>query len=248
MVTPRHAPWRRAVLRARTLSLAQASRDNWLVIAPHPDDEALGAGGLIASLAQRGAALKVAFLTDGAGSHVDAPGWSACRVAALRASEARAALRTLGVKEPAVALGWRDATPHARDSRAFARTVRRLVALCRRARVTRVVTTWDGDPHCDHQAAAQVVRAVARSIGVKAMFYCVWGWTRDDVEQALARVQPTVLRAPQHRGAVRRALACHRSQLGGRINGARDRFVLPRAMRRLVDRPFTMLLEERDAA
>ncbi len=58
MVKPRHAPWRRAVLRARTLPLAQASRDNWLVIAPHPDDEALGAGVLIASLAQRGATLK----------------------------------------------------------------------------------------------------------------------------------------------------------------------------------------------
>lgn len=248
MVTPRHASWRRAVLRARPLSLARAARDGWLVIAPHPDDEALGAGGLIASLAKRGAALKVAFLTDGSGSHVGAPGWGARRVAALRASEARAALRALGLAELPLALGWRDAAPHASGSRAFERTVRRLVALCRRAGLRRVVATWDGDPHCDHQAAAQVARAVARRIGVTPLFYCVWGWTRDDVEQALAQARPIVFHAPQHRGAARRALACHRSQLGGRITGAHDRFVLPRAMRRLTDRPFTMLLEERDAA
>jgi LmbE family N-acetylglucosaminyl deacetylase len=248
VVTPGQAAWRRAALRARALPIAAAAREGWLVIAPHPDDEALGAGGLIAELSQRGAPLRVAFLTDGSGSHVGAPGWSARRVAALRAREAREALRILGVDAPATSLNWRDAAPHAPDTPSFDRTVRRLVALCRRARLTRIATTWEADPHCDHQAAAQVARAVARRLGTTPLFYCVWGWTRDDIAQQLAGVRPWALHAPQHRGIVRRALACHRSQLGGRITGARERFVLPRAMRRLADRPFTMLLEERDAA
>jgi len=248
VVTPGQAAWRRAALRARALPIAAAAREGWLVIAPHPDDEALGAGGLIAELAQRGAPLRVAFLTDGSGSHVGAPGWSARRVAALRAREAREALRVLGLSGPATSLDWNDAAPHAPDTLPFERTVRRLVALCRRARLTRVATTWEADPHCDHQAAAQVARAVAHRLRTVPLFYCVWGWTRDDIAQRIAGVRPWALHAPQHRGVVRRALSCHRSQLGGRITGARDRFVLSRAMRRLADRPFTMLLEERDAA
>ncbi|WP_238560197.1 PIG-L deacetylase family protein [Sphingomonas sp. Mn802worker] len=245
---PGQASWRRTLLRARRLSIAQAARDGWLVLAPHPDDEALGAGGLIAGLSASSARLSVAFLTDGSGSHVGAPGWSAKRVAALRAGEARAALRVLGSTATPMLLGWRDAAPYAADSVAFGHTVDRLVAHCRRERLTRVTTTWAHDPHCDHQAAAAVACAVAQRLGTTPLFYCVWGWTRADVAERLARVRPLVIRSSARRGIERRALACHRSQMGARITGARDRFVLPRAMRRLVDRRFTILLEERDAA
>lgn len=38
-----------------------------LVVAPHPDDEVLGCGGLLAGLAAAGAAVRVLFLTDGGG-------------------------------------------------------------------------------------------------------------------------------------------------------------------------------------
>lgn len=248
VVTPGQGHWRRTLLRAQPLPIARAAREGWLVLAPHPDDETLGAGGLIAALTKAGARLSVAFLTDGAGSHVGASGWSARRVAALRAGEARAALRVLGVETPPTLLGWRDAAPHAGDSGAFERTVRRLVALCRRRRLTRIVTTWAADPHCDHQAAAQVAHAVAQRLGTRPLFYCVWGWTRADIGAQLGGVRSLALGSDARKGRARRALACHRSQLGGRITGARDRFVLPRAMRRLVDRPVTILLEERNAA
>ncbi|HUO86992.1 MAG TPA: PIG-L family deacetylase [Thermoanaerobaculia bacterium] len=38
-----------------------------LVVAPHPDDEVLGCGGLLVELVARGAAVRVVFLTDGGG-------------------------------------------------------------------------------------------------------------------------------------------------------------------------------------
>jgi hypothetical protein len=41
----------------------------------------------------------------------------------------------------------------------------------------------------------------------------------------------------------RRAIRCHRTQLGGRIVGARDNFRLRRAMLRLADQPMTLLLK-----
>jgi LmbE family N-acetylglucosaminyl deacetylase len=245
---PGHAYWRRALLRALPLTMTEAARDGWLVIAPHPDDEALGAGGLIAGLARTRARLSIAFLTDGAGSHVGAPGWSARRVAALRAREARASLRVLGFNKSPLSLDWEDGAPNHERSRGFERTVNRLVAMCRRERLRRVVTTWVADPHCDHQAAAAVARAVARRIGTVPLFYCVWGWTRDDLAGAIASVRSIAIASQGRRGTERRALECHRSQLGGRITGARGRFVLPRAMRRLADRRITLLLEERDAS
>ncbi|HEX2943304.1 MAG TPA: PIG-L family deacetylase, partial [Rhodopila sp.] len=40
-----------------------------LILAPHPDDESLGCGGLIATAVAAGRAPLVVILTDGAGSH-----------------------------------------------------------------------------------------------------------------------------------------------------------------------------------
>ena len=97
-------------------SLASASRI--LVIAPHPDDETLGAGGLIYTACRRGAQVKVVFMTMGDGSGAAAgilfgtgrP--SPDHMMALgrtRHCEAIAALATLGVAaEDAVFLGYPD--------------------------------------------------------------------------------------------------------------------------------------------
>ncbi len=243
--------WReraRLLREARWSSIAEAVRSGgWLVIAPHPDDETLGAGGLIAALAAAGGEVTVAFLTDGSGSHVGAPGWSARRVAGVRAREAGAALRALGLKTPPVALGWRDAAPPPAGSTAFEATARRLVALCRARRICNIVASWDADPHCDHEAAAALARKVGRRTGIAPRFYGVWAWTVPDLAIRLRAMRAVALPVARWRGHQRRALACHRTQLGGRIAGAADRFVLPRSMRRLVDATHILLLEPRDA-
>ncbi|USI74896.1 PIG-L deacetylase family protein [Sphingomonas morindae] len=249
MVRPDRAAWGRVLRRARPLSAAEAARaGGWLILAPHPDDETLGAGGLIAALSDAGARVAAAFLTDGAASHVGAPGWSPARIAAARAGEAGAALRVLGLAVPPLWLGWRDAAPPAPDTDVYRNTVARLVALCRRRRLRQVVASWSGDPHCDHAAAARIAADVAAALGVVPRFYAVWGWTRPDLDARLARTRALALPVARWRGRARRALACHRSQLGGRIHGAREAFVLPRTMRALVDLPYALLLEPRDAS
>jgi LmbE family N-acetylglucosaminyl deacetylase len=244
VVTPGHRTWARLLRRARPLSAAAAARDGWLVLAPHPDDEVLGTGGLLAALGARRARITVAFLTDGSASHVGAPGWSPRRIAAARTAEAAAAMRILGLRDPAVHLGWRDAAPVPAGSAAWKATVRRVVALCRRHRLTRIVTSWEGDPHCDHEAAAQLAREVAHKLGVQPSFYAVWGWTRIDVDQRLAGFGAVALSVSTWQGRQRRALDVHRTQLGSRIPKGTARFVLPRPMRRLVDRTHLLLLKE----
>jgi len=77
-----------------------------LVIAPHPDDEVLGAGGLMQRVYEGGGAIRVVYLTDGDGypegvraeDHIESPTAADYRgYGRLRRREARAALTTLGL-------------------------------------------------------------------------------------------------------------------------------------------------------
>jgi LmbE family N-acetylglucosaminyl deacetylase/GT2 family glycosyltransferase len=65
-----------------------------LCFAPHPDDEVLGCGGLLALLAERGGEIGVIVMTDGGGAGGDAA------LSAARAEESRRAAAALGLPEP----------------------------------------------------------------------------------------------------------------------------------------------------
>jgi LmbE family N-acetylglucosaminyl deacetylase len=238
VVAPGETRWRALARRARRIDAkALAGAAPWLVLVPHPDDETLGPGGLIAALAAADAPPVVAYLTDGSGSHVGAPGWSPARVAAVRYAEARAALRRLGVTAPPVRLDWTDAAPFAAGSAHFVHARDRLLALCRRHRVRGLVTTWRGDPHCDHEAASRLAAAVARRRRLALYETPVWGWPA-----AASAGRLLAVNTARHRPALRRALDAHATQRGGRIAGGTS-FRLPPSVRRLVDRPLTLLLE-----
>lgn len=246
MVAPGARAWARLVLRARRTSIGDAVRHGpWLVIAPHPDDESLGAGSLLAQIADAGGEAHVAFLTDGTGSHCGAPGWSPTRVGWTRAGEARDALRQLGLVQAPRHLDWPDSAPHPRGSLAFERTVRSLVAWCRYRGIRAIAVTWRGEPHCDHEAAAELAAAVARKLRGRLYEYLVWGWTLPDVDRLLRGYRALSVDVAGGRTRQRRAIARHRSQTGTRIAGARDPFRLPKAMSDLAARPRLILLTRR---
>lgn len=116
------------VLGTHQASLSQQS-DHWqllplpepshrlLIVAPHPDDEVLGCGGLIAEAVRRGALVRVAFLTSGDGYAAAAT--LLCRstptaddflaLGKLRMQEARRAAQALGLSpESLIFLGYPD--------------------------------------------------------------------------------------------------------------------------------------------
>src|SRR5947208_1953038 len=68
-----------------------------VVFAPHQDDEALGCGGTILRKRRAGAAVDIAFVTDGSQSHARLMDPAA--LSALRAREALAAAEVLGVEK-----------------------------------------------------------------------------------------------------------------------------------------------------
>lgn len=112
-----------------------------LIVAPHPDDEVLGAGGTMARLADAGAEVHVAIVTTGR-----APRFSAEQAQTVRA-EAEAAHRALGVTRthyldcPAAELGQ---MPHADLNAAIGGLVRAVDPVT-------IFAPHPGDIHLDHQ-------------------------------------------------------------------------------------------------
>ena len=68
-----------------------------VIVAPHPDDESLGCGALIAEAVGAGRPVRIVFLSDGTGSHPNSRRYPAARLRALREGEAQAAAAALGL-------------------------------------------------------------------------------------------------------------------------------------------------------
>lgn len=82
------------------MSLGSVSLDgirDLLVVAPHPDDETIGCGGLIQHVRAGGGQVTVVVMTDGAGSHPGSPSYPPERLRAERRRESLSALAHLGV-------------------------------------------------------------------------------------------------------------------------------------------------------
>jgi len=242
--------WRSLCARANPLPLARSG--NWLVLAPHPDDEALGAGGLLAALSDTGSRAWVAYLTSGEASHRGAPQWSAGHLGRTRRGEARRALGKLDQNgRVPLFLGWEDGRPAPAGSAAFRRSLAGLLDLCRKHQIRNVATTWRGEAHCDHRAAYELGKyLVSRSGGEIRLFeYLVWGWTDLGLTQKVHRFRVETLDTADYAERCGRAIACHRTQVSSLIRGASQAFRLAPEMVALATRsPFILLSESDDHA
>ncbi|TWI69765.1 LmbE family N-acetylglucosaminyl deacetylase [Pseudoduganella lurida] len=139
-----------------------------VVVAPHPDDEILSCGGL---LAQYGGPLLLVAVTDGEGSHPGSPAWPVDRLRGTRPQESLAALRSLGIAAPAfLRLGIADGGVSAAEGMLCAR----LQGIIGPADL--VITTWRYDGHPDHEATARACAAAATRCGARLLEVPVWGW------------------------------------------------------------------------
>jgi LmbE family N-acetylglucosaminyl deacetylase len=148
-----------------------------LVVAPHPDDETLGCGGLIATLARRGATLRFVFVTDGSASHPHSRSWPRSRLAARRQSEAYEALRRLGAgRGPWDFLALQDAAMPSARSPEWQEAVAHLAAMAREFQPDLALLPWRRDPHCDHRGSWKLAQAaLARSLSFPLVLeYAIW--------------------------------------------------------------------------
>ena len=118
-----------------------------LVVAPHPDDESIGCGGLIALLCERGVPVSVILLSDGSGSHPNSRRFAAAARCALRLAEMRQALERLGVAAPLIALGWPDGALPRCGETGFDAAAAVLEQQLRTLAPATVLAPWRRDPH-----------------------------------------------------------------------------------------------------
>lgn len=215
-----------------------------LVLAPHPDDEVLGCGGLCLALVAAGIAPAILFLTDGTGSHPNSRVWPAARLRDLREAEALAAAGVLGVQPNRVGfLRLRD-TAAPMEGEAFEWAVAMVAAACGEWGCATICAPWRCDPHCDHLAAHLIAAAAAMRVGVRHLAYPVWGWTlAPEVELGALAVSGTRLELGASAAVKRRALLAHASQLGQVIDDDPDGFRLDAATLERMMRPFEVFLD-----
>jgi LmbE family N-acetylglucosaminyl deacetylase len=139
-----------------------------VVVAAHPDDEVLGAGGILAILAAAGVPVRLVAVTDGEGSHPDS---DPAVVARIRAAESAAALGLLGASGiEVVRLGFPDTGLAAREDE----LAQALAGLC--AGFAVCLAPWEADAHADHEAAGRAARLAGRRAGAQVLTYPIWMW------------------------------------------------------------------------
>jgi LmbE family N-acetylglucosaminyl deacetylase len=197
-----------------------------LALAPHPDDESLGCGALLAACAAEGRRVHVVVVSDGRLSHPNSRSHPAERLVALRQAEARAAVTELGL-DPARDLSFLG-LPDCGVPAGGAALRHAVAALLRLVPFTPAVVLgpWRHDPHADHAATAAIAAALASGCGARLRSYVVSGWAFVTPPPGFELgAEPEPGRPPQgwrfaagaHLAAKRRAVAAHVSQTSGLI-------------------------------
>jgi LmbE family N-acetylglucosaminyl deacetylase len=182
----------------------------FLLLAAHPDDETLGAGGLLARLSRDGVRCDVVVLTDGEGSHPSSPTHPPERLAELRRIEVAHALQVLA---PAARLTF-EGLP---DGRLTEKDVEG--ALLRHLgdgedTRTLVAAPWRRDGHTDHDAVGRAAAEVCAARDIALLEYPIWLWhwgTAEDQAEELAELALYRLDAEDHERKCS-ALALHVTQ------------------------------------
>ena len=198
-----------------------------IVVVPHPDDEALAVGGLIAHQRARGREVVVVAVTDGGAAY---PDWNGIDLARVRRREQLDALHQLGVGRHAV---HRLGVPDGDVSRHIDEIA---TALCE------ILTPGDTlvapavfDWHPDHEACGRAATAAAADVGCSLLGSLFWAHHHPDhapVELSLGVLALSDDEVVHRQAAVR----AHRSQLEPSPRTTADP-ILPVGLLGLLDRP-----------
>lgn len=219
-----------------------------VVVAPHPDDESLGAGGAIALLRETNVPVHVLFVSDGSQSHPNSPAYPAKRLMELREAEAREALHMLNVPvEAATFLRLPDTQVPTPGDASFITAVETVTSLLNAFRPDTVLVPWRRDPHRDHRAAWQILQKAVEPLSTQPRWleYPIWLWELGgtDDQPRPDEVQVWQLPIGSVVGRKKAAIAAHRSQVTRLIDDAPSAFYLSPDLLAHFDVPHELFFE-----
>ena len=140
-----------------------------LIVAAHPDDETLGASGLLQHLHAAGTTVSLVVATDGEAAFPDSSASERRELGRARREELARSLAAQGLPVDPVWLGLPDSdlTAHSHELVAALRAHAAGADLC--------LMPWPEDPHPDHQAAGRAALAVAPD-SAHCWSYPIWMW------------------------------------------------------------------------
>lgn len=197
-----------------------------VVVAPHPDDEILGAGGTVARLMSLGAHHVAVAVTDGEASHHG----RAPELREVRPAESFAAAQALGIVP--------DVTHRLRmeDGRVEARRLAvELAGVLQPDDL--VLAPWVCDGHPDHAQVGLGADMACAMRGANLLSYLVWAWHWARPDQLPWHKARRVDLSPRLTARKRGAIRCFRSQIEGP-----DPVLRPEVITRLT-RCFEVLVE-----
>jgi LmbE family N-acetylglucosaminyl deacetylase len=174
--TPARA-WKLSSRIAGTAPLSVPVARRVVVVSPHPDDEVLGAGGLIQRFLAESVPLEFVAVTDGEASHPQSDSVKRMDLRSIRSEETTDALRRLGCPFPSVT---RLGIPDGRVCDNTRRLYSALVDLFEPGDLC--IAPWSLDGHPDHDACGATVDSVSKALGLRSLSYLVWAWHWADPE------------------------------------------------------------------
>lgn len=185
----------------------------FVVLAAHPDDESLGAGGLLALLHSLEADVEAVLCTAGEGSHPDSTTMTPERLAAVRLEEFSAAMEALGMAGRWTFLGLPDGCLTERTAEMSARLREAITRHPGNPQQQVLVAPYRADGHADHDALGAAAADLAREGGHALLEYPVWYWLwatpEDSTWQSWVRLPLSL----EQQAAKRAAMGAHASQV-----------------------------------
>ncbi len=175
---PTELAWNDRMSRLALPALRPIRERRVVIVAPHPDDEVLGAGGLIQRALRDKQIVEIIAVTDGEASHSNAP-VQPKELAALRERESMLALQRLGWNRPSITrlhLPDGNVRGHLRELNEALADFLLPDDLC--------VAPWRSDGHPDHDATGEAAVRASRGVGARSLSYLVWAWHWADPEGA----------------------------------------------------------------
>jgi LmbE family N-acetylglucosaminyl deacetylase len=168
---PPESVWRSTAPLNALRSLGPLVGRRLVIVAPHPDDEVFGAGGLLQSALALRMPVALLAVTDGEASHPRAAMEQSLDVRSIRVGESQRALARLGWTQPDVT---RMGLPDGHVSEFQHQLVDALSDLLRDGDVC--VAPWVRDGHPDHDACGRAARSATGMRNVRLLEYLVWAW------------------------------------------------------------------------
>lgn len=221
------------ILKAPYINGERLSADigNLMVLAPHPDDESLGCGGLIAMLTEAGKSVSVVFITSGSASHPNSTSHPPEILAELRESEAIKACSAIGVPINHIHfIRAADSKLEKLDQQGTMHIARRITSLFESVDMSALALPWRRDPHPDHVVTNTIGAMVLDRISknVIKIEYPIWLWKNAKEEDWPQEEETVPYRLDISRVFQKKwqAVKMHRSQLGEVISDDAYGFVL----------------------